>query len=127
MTDVIPDCLFIRDFEAEKAGGYVLAGMLFVRRRPHELENKTPQIARIIQGLTAAVRENRDLDRMVGNLDGSAGLPIDDKLRDDEWLDRHYAPPDSPHTNIAVRVDPRHDDGYLHLSDYDLKQIMGSH
>jgi len=128
MTDVIPDCLFIRDFEAEKAGGFTLAGMLFVRRRPHEMKKKDKKrIARVIQRVTSAVRENPDLNRAVCNLDGSE-TSIGDKLRDDEWLHQQYAPPpNNPYTTITVRVDPRPNDGYLRLSDYDLKQIMGSH
>jgi len=85
------------------------------------------QVARVIQRLTDSVRETPDLDRAVANLDGSETLPIGDKLRDDEWLSRQYAPPNNPYTTITVRVDPRPNDGYLRLSEYDLKQLMDSH
>src|SRR5215471_13325216 len=124
--DLIPDCFFGRDFDAEKAGGYLLAGKLFVLRRPHQLKKKEKkQVARIVQRLGEIVRESPDLNRAVVNLDGSQ-TSVGDRLHDDEWLNRHYAPPNSPYTVIEVRVDPRPDDGCLHLSDYDVNMIMGS-
>jgi hypothetical protein len=131
MTDVIPDCLFVRDFKAEAAGGFTLAGMLFVRRREKDIRKKEKKlIGAAIQRLTDAAREQRpgmQLTRAAFNLDGSDAPPLGDKLDDDNWLSHHYAPPNNPYTTIGVRVDPRPNDGHIRLSDYDLKLIMGSH
>jgi hypothetical protein len=126
--EIIPDCLFFRDFEAEAEGGYTLAGQIIVRQpRPlkEHMERIGPAIQAAIARLVAARREDPDLDIALLNLDGSE-TNVGDKIRDGTWLRCCFDLP--PSQRVMVRVDPNPPAaGQIRLSDYDLKLIMGTH
>ena len=125
-TETIPDCLFARDRAAEEHGGYLLAGVIIVRR-PKLKKKHERVIARLIQQLVAARSADPFLQYATCNLDGTP-THVGDKLQDDAWLQRHYDLPPGKCQRIMVRVDPHSklDDPQnpgIRISDYDLKQL----
>jgi hypothetical protein len=122
----VPDCFFWRDRAAEEHGGYLLAGVIIVRR-PKLKKKHERVIARLIQQLVAARSADPFLQYATCNLDGTP-THVGDKLQDDEWLKRHYDLPPGKCQRIMVRVDPHSklDDPQnpgIRISDYDLKQL----
>src|SRR5215471_12868005 len=79
----VPDCLFWRDFKAEEAGGYTLAGQIIIRR-PRQLDEEHmkrigPAIQAAIRSLVEERRNNPDFDLATFNLDGSQ-TSVGDKM-----------------------------------------------
>jgi hypothetical protein len=99
-TPRIPDMLFIRDFEAERQGGFALAGLLVVRRRSLGRAHNEA-IKEIIETLVEAVKQGPGLlDAAAINFDGSPA-----EIGDAAWMGRHFNLPQGQCTRIVVRVD----------------------
>jgi hypothetical protein len=122
-TTPVPDCFFCRDRESEERGGYMLAGMLIVRR-PWLSRDHNQAIAKIIQQIVADLRDNPDVCYVVCNLDGSP-TRVGDKLQDNEWLQRHFDLPKAKCQRIAVRVDRKGVPEHIRISEDDMKTLLG--
>lgn len=122
-TTPVPDCFFWRDRESEERGGYMLAGVLIVRR-PWLSRSHNQTIAKLIQQIAGDLRDKPNLCHVVCNLDGTP-TRVGDKLQDDAWLQRHFDLPKAKCQRITVRVDRDGVPEHIRISEHDMKMLFG--